>query len=197
MIICSMMTSATRHLNQQVEDMRIAAVGRENRGVEAGVFFAGKSVSVFMTNVDFSTATSQGMSLTPENKTMQSGADMIFVLRVSNSGAPTTLWNYKAYINLIGQDGKEHEMDASIPSTIIRTNNVIMTLVGPITLTKENFLLDALSFDPMQTGAAGNYWLTIHINGMAEIPTGTHVIITFNDVLGRETKIEHVWMPGI
>jgi hypothetical protein len=198
MILCSMMTSVARHLNQQVEDMRTAAVGRENRGIEAGVFLAANTPTpIYITNADWSSATSQGMSLTPENKITQSGANMIFVLRVSNSGPPTTLWNYKAYINLIGQDGKEHEVDASIPSQIIQTtNNIIMTLVGPITLTRDNFLLDALSFKALQTGDAGNYWLVIHVNGIPEIPPGTHVVITFTDIFGREIKIDHIWAPG-
>src|ERR1039458_7334919 len=46
MIICSMMTSVTRHLNQQVEDMRIAAVGRENRGLSTEIILAGPIISV-------------------------------------------------------------------------------------------------------------------------------------------------------
>ena len=107
------------------------------------------------------------------------------------------LFNYKSYIILIGQDGKEHEMDASIPSVVTKTNESVMTIVGPVNITKGNFLIDALSFTPLASGAAGNYWLLVHVNGINEIPTGTHIVISFTDVFERETKIDYIWTPGL
>lgn len=195
--LCAFMSSAAKHFDQQTEDMRMAAIGRENRGITAGVIACSKSVQEISTNYDASLVTGSGISSAPANRTMQSGAEAVFVLRISNSGMPTTLWNYKAYINIHGQDGKDHEMDASIPSIVAKTNNVMQTIVGPINLTKEDFLLDALSFKPIETGAAGYYWLVIHINGIPEIPVGTHVFISFTDALGREIKVDYPWTPGI
>jgi hypothetical protein len=121
---------------------------------------------------------------------------IIFILHVANAGLPTSLWNYKAYVNLVGQDGQIHEMDASIPSLEITRTNQVMTLVGPFMATRDNYLLDALSSTPMQSGASGSYWVEVHINGLSDIPTGTHVFITFDDVFDRETKIDYIWTPN-
>jgi hypothetical protein len=187
------------HFSAELRDMHNASVGRENRGILAGILCAAKSIpQPPPTNYDISSVTSAGMSLSAENKTYGSGADAMFVLRVCNSGPPTTLWDFKSHVILSEQGGGEREIDAIIPSMIIpKTNNALQTIIGPYVPTKENFLLDALSQRPLETGAAGNYWLLVHINGINEIPIGTHVIITFHDAYGRETKIDHMWAaPG-
>ena len=193
LIFCGMMTSVARHLNRQVEDMRTAAVGRENRGLIAGILCIAKINSLEDTNVVYNEPTSQGLYSSPQNKTIETGSDFCVVVRISNQGAASSLWNYKAYIVLPG--GKE--IDASIPSLKIpKSSNVIPTLFGPYKCAKENFLLDALSFSPMESGASGNYWLLIHVNGITEVPSGTHFIISFTDVFVRETRIDYIWISN-
>lgn len=189
-IICGVLTSVTNHFDQQTEDMRTAAIGRENRGIQAGILNISKIVILSNTNgTDFSQATSQGIPNSLENRTIETGADLGVIIRVSNAGEPTTLWDYKCIIILPGQNGRQ--IDAMIPS-VIMSNQVIPTIVGPIKMTKENFLLDALSSNPLPTGAAGCYWLDIHVNGLHEVPLESHIIISFHDVIGRETKIDYI-----
>jgi hypothetical protein len=135
LILDSMMSSVARHLNQQVEDMRIAAVGRENRGLYGDIVLAGPGAS--NNNPKYAptnyTATLQGMPSSPLNSTLQSGVDMDFVLHIYNSGPPTIVWNFKSYIILPDSNGKQ--VDAIIPSLLISKNSkeiaTIDTPVGP------------------------------------------------------------------
>lgn len=191
------MTAVTGHLNQQIEDMRTAAISRENRGLIAGVLVATPAVSTNGVLTTNSTITLQSISSSPENRTVEPGSGLIFVLRVVNSGAPTTAWDFRAYIILPGPD--EQKMDASIPSILIPTADTlpsIPTVAGLFQPDAKNFLLNGLAFTPLATGAAQNYWLVVHVNGLHDIPTGTKYVITFHDVYGRTVKVEHTWVPN-
>jgi predicted outer membrane lipoprotein len=74
-IFCGMMTSVTRHLNRQVEDMRIAAIGRESRGLIAGVLSAGPITTTNKMPSTNAISTLQGMPTSQINRTMESGVD--------------------------------------------------------------------------------------------------------------------------
>lgn len=62
-------------------------------------------------------------------------------------------------------------------------------------VTMANNLPSELSSNPLGTGAAEVGWIPIHINGITDIQEGTHFIISFEDVYGRKTVIDHDWMP--
>jgi hypothetical protein len=185
-------------LGHQISDMRTAAVGRQNRGLGADIIQASPIHSVNLiagapTNGEVGTL--QGVISSPENRTLQSGIDMSFVLHVYNSGEPTTAWGFNSYIVL--PDGKE--MDASIPSVLVEPDKdlgIIPTSVGNYKLSGDKFLLNALAFTPMATGAAGDYWLTVHVNGLSEVQSGTLFVITFKDVFNRTTTIQDRWIPN-
>jgi hypothetical protein len=70
------------------------------------------------------------------------------------------------------------------------------TVVGPYKPTLEKNLLQSLSFSPLPTGGANNGWCVIHINGLDSIPAGARFVITFEDVFGKQTRLEHVWIPN-
>jgi hypothetical protein len=177
----------------ELNDVRSASVRRENFGLEAGVISAYPVKETgTATNYDASEITAQSMTLSPENRKLQSGIDIGEVLHIANAGDPTTIWDCQTYIILPG--GKE--MDASMPSLLVTTNQTVPSVIGLIKITKENFLLNALSTTPLATGAAGNYWIEIHVNGINEIPAGTHVFVTFHDVYNRPTVIDYMWEPG-
>lgn len=184
-------------VSSELKDIHATAIERENRGLRAEILLAGPVVGTNAPPSTNTTVTLQGISSSPQNRTMETGIDMAFVLRIANSGAPTTAWAFKAYIIL--PDGKE--MDAGIPSIVIPLDKdkeiaTLSTVVGPYRLTGSRFILDALAFTPLETGAANNYWLMVHVNGLHEVPSGTKFIITFDDVYGRETKVQDLWIPG-
>jgi hypothetical protein len=188
-----MMMSVTKHFNQQVEDMRTAAIGRENRGLSAGVIGITpiKNVTSTNPNPNINFTTLQGVVDSVQKKTIESGTEFAVAIRIANAGPPTTAWNYRAYIILPGQDSKE--IDAIIPGLLLEKAGDISTAFGRVKATKENFMIDALSSTPLATGAAGIYWMEIHINGIKEVPLGTHVVITFTDVFDRVTKVDYIW----
>lgn len=193
LFLCDMMTSVTKHLNAQIEDIRTSATQRENRGLEVGLFSTGLvKPTAPATNYDVADLTEQSMPLSPQNRSMQSGVDVAVILHISNAGEPTTIWNCQTYAILPG--GKE--IDATIPEVVVSTNQSVPTLIGMVQLNKTNFLLDALSTTPLATGASGIYWVAVHINGISEIPAGTHIYITFDDAYNRKTKVDYMWEPG-
>jgi hypothetical protein len=79
---------------------------------------------------------------------------------------------------------------------LVASNGIIPTVVGPMPQTKQNFLMTGLSTEPLANGAAGNYWVEIHVNGLSELPAGTHIFITFHDVYNRYTTNDYMWEPG-
>jgi hypothetical protein len=184
------------HTAKQMElvDNELAAIRTETlelskRGLKADVLAASGITPTIQTN-STSLATVGGAPYSPLNRTIESGINMAFVLRVSNSGRPTTAWGWRASIVL--PDGKE--IPAIIPQCTLPTNSgAFPTVIGPVILTKENNMLEALSFNPLATGAGEVVWLVVHVNGLEKPPEGSHFIITFEDVYGRQTKIDHPW----
>jgi len=72
----------------------------------------------------------------------------------------------------------------------------MLTAVGPYKLEGDKYLLNALASTPLETGAAGNFWMEIHINGLNEVPLGSLIIISFEDVYGHVITIQDNWTPS-
>jgi hypothetical protein len=124
---------------------------------------------------------------------MTNGYNMLFVIRVSNSGPPTTAWGWN--ISAILPNGGK--MDVQIPSVSGFTVNApLPTVYGPYNLKLEDNLLDKLASSPLAFGGSAEGWIAVHLNGLTEVPSGTKFIITFSDVFGKQVKIEHIWVPG-
>ena len=195
-LFCWFFLTELARVGGEINDMHNAAVQRENRGLSADILFAGPT-AVMGTNVGTNIYTSkiQGMSSGPTTTSVLNGADVLFVLHIANAGAPTTAWGFRA--DIIPPSGEK--MPAMIPSLTIPDGGqvpLIPTATGGYRTEPDNYLLDSLSFTPLQTGAANNYWLLIHINGITKIESGTVIIITFQDVYGRTVTIQDKWIPG-
>jgi hypothetical protein len=50
-----------------------------------------------------------------------------------------------------------------------------------------------MAVTPLATGGGKIGWLMIHVNGITRVPDGSHIVLRFDDVFGRETKIDHIW----
>ncbi|HUA68867.1 MAG TPA: hypothetical protein VMA13_10005, partial [Candidatus Saccharimonadales bacterium] len=120
------------------------------------------------------------------------GINMLFVMRVSNSGAPTTAWNWRAYVVLPGGG----VMDAQIPSVMGLPQTPLVTAFGPYTPKLEDHLIGALSSSPLPSGGGKEGWIVVHVDNLSRVQNGTHFVITFEDVYGRETKVDHLWAQG-
>lgn len=184
--------SVIARFDQQIEDIRNGSMQKGD--LRAGILAAlplGKSEP--STNIIEGTMSSAGGNAAAA----QSGINMLFIIRVVNLGAPTTAWNWKASIILKGGG----TMDAQIPS-IAHFGDAstplppLPTAYGPYTLKMDDNLLGALSSSPLVSGAAKQGWIVVHVNNLTEPPEGATFIITFEDVFGRQTKIEDVWKLG-
>jgi hypothetical protein len=60
----------------------------------------------------------------------------------------------------------------------------------------DNNLLTLLSETPLASGAAKIGWFPIHINRINPPQKGTKIVICFEDIFGREVRVEHVWEVG-
>ncbi len=194
----SRQAEATRAKQFEVLDKRLEGINAQVEEITRG----GLSASVLSAGIVFYTANPTpgtnvmspligGVSSSPLNNNLGSGVDMLFVLHVSNSGRPTTAWNWSSMVRL--PDGRE--VPAVIPEVgfVDSSRHKVNTVVGPFTLREENSLLQHLSFQPLGTGEAEMLWMPMHINGIASLPVGTHFFIDFRDVYGRTTRVEHVW----
>jgi hypothetical protein len=189
------MIQAMRHFNSQIEDIRNSS--SQKGDFEAGVLAAlqvGTSEPI-INNVEGTMSGEGGAAGT------ESGINMLFIIRVVNKGAPTTAWNWKASVTLPG-GGK---MDAQIPSIAHFGSGSgdtsspmppLPTAYGPYKLKMEDNLLGALASSPLASGAGKQGWVVVHVNGLTEPPTGATFTISFEDVFGRQTKVEDLWQPG-
>jgi hypothetical protein len=57
----------------------------------------------------------------------------------------------------------------------------------------EDQLIQALAVNPMPHGGGKIGWLVFNVAGFNEMPEGAVVILTFEDVFGNETKLQHKW----
>lgn len=194
---CNMMNSATRYFSAQVEVIKNDVIQRQKEKSAAGLranllnmgqFSSGTNVVTNKTIMSMSAISGKDAKI-DENG---SGINVLCVIRIMNSGMPSTAWNWKAHIVLVGGT----KIEASIPSVAVNEGQSIPTIAGPFSPTYQNHLPDALAFVPLQTGGGTNCWLALHINGLDKIPEGAHFIITFNDVNDKEVRIEHVFTPG-
>jgi hypothetical protein len=117
------------------------------------------------------------------------GIDMILVVKIDNSGQPSVAWNWKSFVELPGGS----KIEAYIPGLSFPSNTVFQTVVGPIQATAQNNLIQSMSVTPLQTGAGFIGWMMIHVNDITTLPPGSRIFLSFDDVFGRETKIEFLW----
>jgi len=183
-----LLVESARHFNSQMEDIRNATP--RHGGFRAGLISAFKINNPMQPSTNQITVTMSGIG--PQNANIdQNGANFGFILRIENSGQPSVAWNWKVSIYLpSGQ-----QMDAAIPSLAVDSSGPIATIIGPYYLKMEDNLIQSLATSPLPTGAGKIGWMIIHMNGINEIPIGSRFILTFDDVFGRQTKIEHVWAP--
>ena len=187
-LVVDVLVESARHFNGQMEDIRTANP-RHGR-FRAGFLSAFKINNPIQSSTNQITVTMSGVG--PQNaKIDQNGANFGLILRIENSGQPSVAWNWKVSIYLpSGQ-----QMEAAIPSVAVESAGPIATIIGPYYLKMEDNLIQSLATSPLPTGAGKIGWMIIHMNGINEIPIGSRFILTFDDVFGRQTKIEHEWGP--
>ncbi len=186
-----------QHFNKLLEDIRHGTTQMQKGGLQASVIWA----SVASNKLQPATNLLQvGTISSVGSGHIANGLDMLFIVRVANSGQQSTAWGWKAYGILPG--GKR--IEGSIPSIAAifdtsdpKTNqtSVVPTVIGPYSFTMDKNLPQSLSASPLTTGSGTIGWLIMHLNGLNTPETGMHFVITFDDVYGHQTKIEHVWEP--
>jgi hypothetical protein len=118
------------------------------------------------------------------------GANFELILRVVNIGkSASVLWDWKVLAIL--PNGQR--IPAQIPYVISVQGTPLATPFGPFRCTVENNLVQALVTRELPVGSAAVGWITFHVNGITKVPLGTRFVITFEDVFGRETVIQHLW----
>jgi len=126
----------------------------------------------------------------PDVKYDDKGVNMLLVAKVDNSGLPTVAWNWKISV-LLPVGGSP--IPATIPSVFIQSTEPLPTVMGPYYVKMEDQLIQAMAVNPLPTGAGKIGWLVFNVAGFNEMPNGAIVKLSFEDVFGRETTLEHKW----
>lgn len=121
----------------------------------------------------------------------EKGVNFLVVAKVDNPGQPSTAWNWKVTAILDGGT----RLPALIPSVTFPQPFTIDTIIGPYSCKMEDNLLQSLSVNPLPQGSSKIGWLMFHISGISELPIGSQIQISFENVFGRKTVIEHPWDP--
>ena len=182
----------------EVADKELEAIRNQtsevaSRGLKADILGVIKLVNQIKSATNASIAgTVSGVSDNELNSNIGSGIDMALILRIANSGMPATAWKWK--VRLVLPDGKE--IPASIPELVLKDGEsigILPTVAGNYDLVKNRNLLQAMSFEPLGSGASADLWTIIHVNGITKLPKNSHFIIGFEDVYGRLIKVDHTW----
>jgi hypothetical protein len=165
-------------------------------GLSAKVIGAGGMQLKYFTNsLTTNIASSVGsFPTTALNRVVVEGADYMMVLRVANSGPPTTAWEWQ--VKVVMPDNREQPALFPPLSLDLASMADLPTIVGPYHCTMENNLLQSLSFHKLDMGDAVNVWTIIHINGLKTLPENSRFVISFEDSYQRTNTFEHVWKPG-
>jgi hypothetical protein len=148
----------------------------------AGQIYAPTNASPVITNGTISGINDSHIQYAP-------GMDMMFVIRIVNTGPASSLWNWKSSIRLPGGS----KIGGVIPSITGVSTTVVPTVAGPFLPTFENNMLQLLSLHSLGSGEPAEGWLLVHYNGLNTPQDGTLFKISFDDVFGNETRIEHTW----
>lgn len=168
-------------------------------GARGGKFKAGViAISQFLNPIPFLDTTNQvkatmpGISPSAWSRMDAKGANFLAVLKVDNAGPPSTAWNWKGTVEIPGGT----KLDAIIPAVSIGTNiQPLNTIIGPYTPKNENNLIELIGLHQLAQGDSKMGWLMFHVSGITEMPPKSIIRISFDNVFGRQTVIEHQWMP--
>jgi|GEM_PF-4239389 len=177
-----------QHITSLLQD--ISAASPRKGGFRAGFLALIKIDSIKFADLatnQVSTITMSGIGGTP--RISEHGVQIGLIVKIDNSGQPSTAWNWKAHVEIPGGS----KLEARIPGVSIQSNTIVQTVVGPFTIAPENNLISSLSVNPLPTGAGTIGWLMIHVNEISAIPEGARIVLTFEDVFSRPTKVQFVW----
>lgn len=79
----------------------------------------------------------EGLSMSgvnPGEKPTPGGMDMLFTVKVDNSGQPSVAWNWKTYLKLPGGT----EIKGFLPGVAVGSNTTVKTVIGPVACTPQN-----------------------------------------------------------
>lgn len=171
-----------------------AGLGEAKGGkFKAGLIYAG-SLGNPVLNIDPTNAAQMTIpGIGGPKKMDEKGVNLFVILKIDNIGPPSTAWSWKARIVIPGGT----EIAAAIPGVLISSNSTpIGTLIGPYFPKMEDNLVSSMALTQLAQGGSKIGWLLLHIGGITQIPENSRICISFQNVFGKETKIEHPWEPG-
>jgi hypothetical protein len=146
---------------------------------------ASTNISALATNA---VATMSGIGT---NKLEEGGINLIVILRVSNSGQPSTAWNWR--VDLKAPNG--NVFSAVIPSVASIAGN-FTTKIGLVHIGLENNLLSMFNETSLPTGTAKVGWIPLHINGLNSIEDNSELLIVFDDAFRNPVVKRHRYVKG-
>ena len=146
------------------------------------------STNIFVLTTNPVVATISGIGT---NKLEEGGINLIVILRVSNSGQPSTAWNWR--VDLKAPNG--NLFPAVIPSVAAIAGN-FPTIIGEVHIGLENNLLSMFNETSLPTGTAKVGWIPLHINGLNSIEDNSELLIVFDDAFRNPVVLRYRYVKG-
>ena len=124
-----------------------------------------------------------------DGKMQKEVVDMVFFVKVVNSGSPSIAWKWKLYGTLFTGQSIEANADASA-STMVQ----MLKSGQELKLDPDRYLPHVLAEDPIGNGAGKEGWVVFPIDGVSVDDLnhyGNTFTLEFQDSLGKKTQAVH------